>query len=97
MRNSDDLTKTITYHQAREIVLAMIRVALFDLESSDPLKKNAARDWLIDAGLSLAEEVQAGVSTARMASYIHESVNGTRPQRKKRRFHRNAYGNHANV
>ena len=81
----------ITYHQAREIIMAMLRIALKDLHSNSPLRRKEARDWLIGAGLSLAEEVHAGISLTKMVSYIHEAdhVNSIDA---KERFRGNSHG-----
>ena len=92
MMNSDNQQNQLTYQQAREIVLAMIRIAIFDLDSSDPLIKKEARDWLVYSGLSLAEEVRAGISLVKMIEYIHETEKIDHKKRM-RRFQRNTYEN----
>ncbi len=83
----------ITYSQAREIVLAMIRMAFFDLESSESLRKNEARDWLLREGIPLAEEVRADICLVKMQDFILMTENEDLSQRKIRRFRRNAYEN----
>ncbi len=73
MMNQETQITQVTFYQAREIILAMIRVALMDLNSSDLLQKQDAADWLTSEGISLSIEIKAGIGPEQLLGYIHEA------------------------